>query len=1438
MGEIATWAFIKSQTGIGYDTNECPTKKEILAYPQEGKAWDDPTFDVSSFSYQKLEVDPRVSSNFGDNETVFQTSVGYEYYRRSIKIQSSSLGSVSSNALSIPALGGTFTAVVRVGLEKLFKSGNSGVIREFKSYPFKLFLENSDTLPEYLTYSSSEPNDDGYITLTFSVSENINTSVRGPHRICVGLDNEHFGYLGYFVQEAGVETWEYTFFSQPDSLSIGAIGDDKAYGFIDSKKYQYINGKSTGVREKVNFTQTEGTDWLSIVLSTLSVNPPLSFGQTLVIGKVIENKSESSRSHIITFTQAESGKKVTITYNQAAGVKTYGDVTITPGVIPDIPASGGTDTMFSYTYSQSWGWNGKTNDGGSIEGNGGTVAIHGGTVIWSDAVSGSNLGTTPKARTKLGTRTLTLTLNSKSGTASQDVYQAANAVTKTTRGAWEVSISANPSTFTEQGGTSQISASARAPRTNTWSSGATNAASDATGTPTLSIPTAVTGFSLSGTTLTVAENTTPNDRSVVVRATMDTVYKEVTVTQSAYLVEWRYYLTTSTPTLNFDAIGATKSGTISSYREKYINGSLVEGSHEGVNIQVKSMSDEIQSATAAIAITMKENTTTQARTGTVVYEQVGSGKTVTITCSQAAGTVTTREVLGWISGIPDSIPSKGGSVSGTIQSGYWDVINGKDTTFHPVAPEVTKPNNVDVTFTKVSSTPTLGDRYNMTVSTSTPNNSESSRVIRIELSYGSKSFGFNVNQEGATVTWDYTFNIMYPSNKVLNTVAKPIDLDTIVVESYRTKLLNGTTTSTREYVAVTVDTIEDPWLEVTELSHDMTQVELGVRCLENTVSSIRSTTITIRQVGTSDLDQVDINQAAATITTRDFIDYVEPIPSGDLGPGAGTYEITLTSYQETLINGTVSSKVAVLPTATLNLDSGVGYATVRLVSGNPLNYEYTAELSIQSNPSSSTRGGHIMFKNGTAEVENAWYFTQDGSTVEYTYDIYWALSDRGNEPIKRVTSYTLDPAGEADRVHLILLCDRVTKINGIETSRTPISTGASNLNNYGPVYTRESDGEPASLIEDDGGINGSISSNIFPGQDYSNRGSTYQLVIGSLPNEDIYQQTIIMTYNRDVMDGSTAVGKVPAFYWTIDPIPYTRVFVFNWKNQTSLISNITLSGDIMDSGSVTSRDIISYASLRRNNVEFAKKYIKPTFIPPSEDWLQVIDNGQNADNTYNYAIRALTDNEGESARSQSVRFEQSGNGNQALQAYVSQDPMATEMLTCELGNYYGYNDSTQVNMGFGWSSKDGADSTGPGGMQTAGGYLGARIELPAGNDTIDMSAIGIPTSGKPLKIRLNNIRKEKEGGYGSDNQYTGLSVGYSQQDYQLAIVMGDGMSNYFTLTPEILSASGDYGGGIRIQVTSKATYNGYNGDSIADITLTPKDSNLPTLYLNIAWGNP
>lgn len=1351
MGEIATWSAVKTKVGLGKDSNECPTKAELLALSPTG----------TGENYIGLEISN--ASSYGNNETVQLSDIHKVTYRYAF--------TVVDTVLNFPALGG-YSTPRWFGLGTTKQKQIDGVaIGDTISVGY-----TQSAYPDWIVY------DEGY-----KASENTTLNQRSAS-LTLTQNESGKQITVQFTQDAGVETWEYTFTVQNPNLTFTALGGNAnpLGAYFISTKQRFINGKPIGGTVSVGFSGPDVPSWISTDTGYYVAS---------------ENKSENSRSYVETRTQAESGKKVTVTLAQAAGVKTYGTPTVYLGSIADIPASGGTAATPTYTYSQLWGWNGKTNDGGTIS--------SGASVVWSENISGSNLGTTVKARTKLGSRTLTVTLNGKSGSASIDVYQAENKITNTTQGAWVVSISANPSTFTEQGGTSQISASARAPRTNHWSSGATNAASDATGTPTLSIPTASTGFSLSGTTLTVAENTTANQRSVVVRATMDTVYKEVTVTQSAYLVEWRYTLTTSTPTLNFDALGTTKSGTISSYREKYINGSLVEGSLEGVNIQVKSTSAEIQSATAAVAITMKENTTTQARTGTVVYEQVGSGKTVTITCSQAAGTVAIREELVIKESFPTA-PNTGGTIKALVRSGYWDVVNGKDTTWHDDTPTVkTKPSFVSST----NVTYELGVGYR--ISAIMPENTSESRLSgSLNLEYGSKTLSLGVKQAGASVSYNYYFGVTTDFPSVAAAGATP----KAVIKSRRHKVVNGVEESSYNLVETSV--ISKPnWTgtlstKISSTTGSGADYDVTIPVYENTEASIRRGTVVLQQGGSGKQLTLNLNQLAASITTRDYIDYVEPIPDGMFSALAQSITVTLQSYRETLINGKVTSKVAVQPDS--DLDSTVtDWASVDLIGGNPTNYEYDFEVSVKENTTNQTRSGSVMFYNGAAEVENAWAFTQDAATISTRYEISWTANYSNGTVKENVTKVELEgTTGMENSVRMDLHILEYTSINGVEG--TPTSWDSRVIAENNSAIASPS-GQVSATLQSD-------SENAFIG------------ITNSVQNLAEYPRTHTITlYNHKVVINGKEVGTVPTITLLVNPIPYTRIFEFGWKQEGSTITNITLAGDIYGS-SVGSRDIISYVSLRRNNVEFAKKYVKPTFIPPSEDWLQVIDNGQNSDNSYNWAFRALTNNEGDSARNLQVRFEQPGNGNQALYAYVSQDPRVTE-LNCELGNYYSYGASDILNIGFGWSSRDGGDSTGSGGMNTPGGYLGARISLPAENDYIDMYAVGKPTYGKPLKIKLSNIRKIKEISEGN-YEYTGLSVGYSQQDYKLGIVMGVGMESYFQLTPSILSESGEYGGGIQIQVTLKQTYNGYSGDSIADITLTPKDSNLPTLYLNIAWGNP
>lgn len=1333
MGEIATWSAVKTKVGLGKDSNECPTKAELLALSPTG----------TGENYVGLEISN--ASSYGNNETVQLSDIHKVTYRYAF--------TVVDTVLNFPALGG-YSTPRWFGLGTTKQKQIDGVaIGDTISVGY-----TQSAYPDWIVY------DEGY-----KASENTTLNQRSAS--LTFTQNESGKQITVqFTQDAGVETWEYTFTSKNNSLVFNAIGGKGTPTelTITSNKQKYINGKAVGSPVNVDYSRPSLPSWLSVESGYY---------------EALENKSESSRSYTDTLTQAESGKKLTPVLSQAAGVKTYGTPTVYLGSIADIPASGGTAATPTYTYSQLWGWNGKTNDGGTIS--------SGASVVWSENISGSNLGTTAKARTKLGSRTLTVTLNGKSGSASIDIYQAENKITNTSQGTWVVSISANPSTFTEQGGTSQISASARAPRTNHWSSGATNAASDAIGTPTLSIPTASTGFSLSGTTLTVAENTTANQRSVVVRATMDTVYKEVTVTQSAYLVEWRYTLTTSTPTLNFDALGTTKSGTISSYREKYINGSLVEGSHEGVNIQVKSTSAEIQSATAAVAITMKENTTTQARTGTVVYEQVGSGKTVTITCNQAAGTVSTRSVLEVIDNFGDS-PAVGGSIFGLVKSGYYDVINGKDSTWHNVTPTLKSKSSY---ITNVEITKASGDGYNIGITLS-ENTSESSRRASLTLTYGSKeldmattqagasvawsyelkvnngtqdlnqqvpakpsgtysftisskrykivngsvtsqsedttwttsipgspswihveeqsntlivtvdentttsqrsadivifqtgssdtSITLTVEQQAASITWNYTFNIFQPSSKVLNVPAKMIDPDTIVVNSYRTKVINGTQTSTKEFVEVTIDPIEESWLEVTKNSNDQTQAELFVTCLENKVSSIRSATVTIRQVGTSNLDQVDINQSAATVSYNYYIGF----------------------------------------------------------NGNP------------------DVGGYSM----------NWEYTQFGSSHGQSIDLKcW------RKPVINGIESDTEEAAEYEVIFSGVGIDSFTVTN------TPLS--------YDPTITTVR-AYPKS-------INVSV---------FDLKG-TVQYRIADYPSKSAY------------------------LYLTHKPVATVKRWTFQWYDQVESVTMKNVSHD-SSAGSISPITIISKCEylLASNQSQVAyTKYIKPnededTATPVS--WGRLVENGQTAQNDYDYAY--LVDENKEDYDRQATRtFTQPGNpSNKRLYLYVTQESPHTPEVSFDV---YNSSLSASLLMGIGWRSNEGSDSL-P--NLSRGEYLGAHGSNKS-NIQVVYHAQPITTSQQwlPAAPSLKEF------------SYDGLPIALNGTDryYNISEFQYGSSSalELFKVTVDNIDYDPTYGGSLTLQWEARLSNNKpTNGMYVGMIVLTPVRGNLPAIYVRLYYQSP
>ena len=607
MAEIATWSMINTKVGIGLTTVECPPKTIIKSYSSQ--------------------ITINNDSSYGTNECVQLvdiSTISYNYYL-----------SVSPTTLQLAAAGETksftVTSYKRQVINGIEQSTNIAV---------------DYTVTESISWASFTKSGN-----TVSVTASNNTGSTRSGTITIKQNEGTKSTTITISQLAANVSYNYYFSTNTSSLSYAGNAGSTQNVTVTSYKKQVINGQEQSAQTAVSFTATEELSWVST--STTSTSAGIT---------VTANASDSTRTGTVVLTQSESGNTVNVSISQSAGTKTYSNVTVALGNINDVPASGGTAAKPSVTYSQTWGWNGSTTGGGTI--------TTGGTVSWSANVTGSNLGTTEKARTKIGTYTATVTLNGKSGSASKDVYQQANTITSTTSGTPVISLSASPATIVALGGTSTITASVSIPRTNHWTSGSTSTATPFTSNPTLSI--SGTGFSLSNKTVTATENTAITARTGTVTATYSgATTKTVNITQSAATYEFtissdgQNYSTSVTYNYNANSTGQTYQ----LYGRSRCNGK------SGVGYTTVSNNSWIH--VTGNSWTVDNNTSTSQRTGSITLTQNVSGKVCTANIVQAGLNVTyTLElqsaqnpfVVTSTKAANGTIPSTGGAYSFSIAS--------------------------------------------------------------------------------------------------------------------------------------------------------------------------------------------------------------------------------------------------------------------------------------------------------------------------------------------------------------------------------------------------------------------------------------------------------------------------------------------------------------------------------------------------------------------------------------------------------------------------------------------------------------------------------------------------------------------------------------------------------------------------------------------------
>lgn len=415
---------------------------------------------------------------------------------------------------------------------------------------------------------------------------------------------------------------------------------------------------------------------------TETATPTLSgsAGGFTLSGKTVtasNNTTTNSRSITITATSNSVSKSITIT--QSAGAKVYGNWSAwTINISADktsIGATGGTATIStSASRTRSYTWNGVASSGGTETGNGSpALSKVSGDGSWANpkVTYGNNTSTSGKStviRATIDSTTKDITISQSAGAKQYSAWSA-----------WTVNIS-NSGNVAASGGSSNITTSASRTRTWTWNgvsgSGGTETG---TGTPTLSKVSGAGSFA--SNKVTYDNNTSTSIRSTVIRATMDSVTKDTTVTQNAGSKTysswgaWSISLSANVTTIAAAGGNATLSTSATRSRTWQWNGT---GTTYTENASGSPTLSKVNGAASLSGSTVSYGNNTSTSSRSSVFRATIDSATKDITINQSAGNKWYESWSSWsvyCNASSYTVPATGGSVTinyGASRSRNWN----------------------------------------------------------------------------------------------------------------------------------------------------------------------------------------------------------------------------------------------------------------------------------------------------------------------------------------------------------------------------------------------------------------------------------------------------------------------------------------------------------------------------------------------------------------------------------------------------------------------------------------------------------------------------------------------------------------------------------------------------------------------------------------------
>lgn len=594
---------------------------------------------------------------------------------------------------------------------------------------------------------------------------------------------------------------------------------------------------------------------------TETATPTLSgsAGGFTLSGKTVtasNNTTTNSRSITITATSNSVSKSITIT--QSAGAKVYGNWSAwTVNISADktsIGATGGTATIStSASRTRSYTWNGVAGSGGTETGNGSpTLSKVSGTGNWTSpkVTYGNNTSTSGKStviRATIDSTTKDITISQSAGAKQYSAWSA-----------WTVNIS-NSGNVAASGGSSNITTSASRTRTWTWNgvsgSGGTETG---TGTPTLSKVSGAGSFA--SNKVTYDNNTSTSARNTVIRATMDSVTKDTTVTQNAGAKTysswgaWSISLSANVTTIAAAGGNATLSTSATRSRTWQWNGT---GTTYTENASGSPTLSKVNGAASLSSSTVSYGNNTSTSSRSSVFRATIDSATKDITISQSAGAKIYGSWSSWsVSCSASSYKVWAGGDSVTI---YSSASRNRTWTWNGVAGS--GGTESDSATPTISVTSGVGVLSGNTLTFSN-NTSPDARTTRVTANYNGVTDYCDVMQYGGNkVTGSWTSWQVTISASPIN-IAASGGSSTITCSAVRTRNYTwngvGTTYTETENGSPTLSKSGDGTLSGTTSGSKLTY---GNR----TTTTSRSTTVTATYSGVS--KSINITQSAGSKVT-------------------------------------------------------------------------------------------------------------------------------------------------------------------------------------------------------------------------------------------------------------------------------------------------------------------------------------------------------------------------------------------------------------------------------------------------------------------------------------------------------------------------------------------------------------------------------------------